>query len=91
MNLCDGKNLNGEGQQMETRMMATRLTIRANDYLNRAVRVNSWGENKNTVKFSFLTKEGIYFSEVENTLLNNSDWKELVDRGYDIIKGLHKV
>ena len=72
--------------------MATRLTIRANDFLNQTARMNfGISEPQNSVNFWFLTKEDIYFSEVENTLLNNSDWKELVDRGYDIIKGLHKV
>jgi hypothetical protein len=91
MQLCDSKNLIGQKQRIETRKMATKLTIRANDFLNQTVRDNSWRENANTIKFWFLTKEGVYFAEEENSLINNSNWKELVNKAYDIINELNKA
>jgi len=91
MQLCNIKNLNGERQRVETRNMAIKLTIKANDFLNQSERYANSSESISTIKFWFLTKEGEYFVEVENSLLNNSNLKELVNKGYEIISELHKI
>jgi hypothetical protein len=91
MQMCDIKNLIGQNQRIETRKMATKLTIRACDFLNHTVPDSSWRETPNTIKFWFLTKEGVYFTEVENSLISNSHLKELVDKGYEIINHLHEA
>lgn len=91
MKLCNNKNLNGENQTKETRKMAIKMTMRANEFLSKAILKNSWSDDRNTIKFWFLTKEGIYFAEEQNSLIDNSIWKVLVDEGFCIIKALNKV
>lgn len=93
MDLYNGRNLDGLGQNNEIRNLSTRLVLKANkliDYTVCDVNGRNWMFESEKIKIYLLTKNGEYFAEVLQSEIHNSIWKEIIEDSQNILKLLRR-
>ena len=89
MKLCNKNMLNGENQTKQTRNLATRLTIKANDSINHSTPCGSnIGGNLKGNNFWFLSKGEVYSVDSDSLKLNEHKFSGLITDASKIVKEL---